>query len=139
MSDKAKVLSVKTLWSAEEIDEPDNLGGDMENAYAVKIFYGEFKRGLLMMSGPEGYFIPATREGVQTADEICILGEDLGAEIDYSQEENEVDEYTSAIAFFTGKLNGAGIILNYETEEDNHEELLAELADKFRKQGLNVM
>lgn len=136
---KSKVLSVTTLWSDEEIPEPDNLGGDMSKAYVVKMWTGSFKRGLLIIPGPEGYFIPATKSGVMDATEFGILSEEVGPEIDVKEiEEGNFDEYTTAIAFFGGEINGAGIILPYETEEDNHEELLAELADKFRKQGLNV-
>ena len=134
-----KVLGIKTLWSSEEFEQPDNLGeGD---AYVIKIWQGEFKRGLLMMSGPEGFFIPATRSGVLDAEELCVLAEDLGyeAETVESDENIELNEYTTAIAYFSGKLSGSAIILNYETADDDHDELLAELADKFRKQRLNVI
>lgn len=137
VSSKEKVVSVKTLWSAEEIDEPDNLGEG--EGYVIKLWTGNFKRGLLIMPGPEGFFIPATRAGALDADELGILAMDMGIDIDPAKaEEGDIEEYTSAIAYFRGKLNGDAIIMNYETDEDNHDELLSELADKFRKQGLNI-
>mgnify|MGYP006916037535 CR=1 FL=1 len=135
---KERVVKVTTLWSAEEIPEPDNLGEG--EGYIIKMWYGEFRRGLLMMSGPEGFFIPATRSGVMDAEELCVLAEDMGVELDEKTlDSDEVQEYTTAIAYFRGKLNGNAIIFSYETEDDDHDELLAELADKFRKQGLSVM
>ncbi len=142
MSEKEKVLSVKTLWSAEETTEPDNLGeGD---GYVIKIYTPcEFKRGLLMMSGPEGFFIPATRAGALEAEELCVLADDLGYDTTETniegENETEISEYTSAIAYFEGRLNGDAIILKYETEDDDHEELLAELSEKFRKQRLHIL
>ncbi len=137
VTSKAKVLSVRTLWSAEETTEPDNLGEG--EAYVVKLYTGNFKRGMLIIPGPEGFFIPASRSGVMDADEFGVLAEDLGLEIDPTVEGSEVEEYTTAIAYFSGQLNGDAIIFPYETDEDNHDELLSELADKFRKQGLRIL
>lgn len=134
VTSKSKVLSVKTLWSSEEIPEPDNLGEG--EGYVVKMWSGQFKRGLLIMPGPEGYFIPATHD-VTDAEEVGILAEDLGYEVDENGEGE--NEYTTAIAYFAGQLNGDAIILPYEQEDDDHRELLAELADKFRKQGLRIL
>lgn len=107
--------------------EPDDLlTGQEVFAQNVNITTkGDYARGTLLMSDSNGYFIPATKEGVKSADEICILADD-----NFSLEE---DEYTRAAAYFSGGFRGAKIILPWENEETNHLEEVSAIQSTLRK------
>lgn len=136
-----KVIAIKKLFDVDDSPQPDNLGEG--EPYVVKIQpEHEFKRGLLMMSSSDNFFVPATREGAKTADELCVLAEDLGIDVDFktdSEGEETAQEYTTAIAYFQGRLSASAVILDYETEGDNHDALIEELRPKLRKQSLNLV
>lgn len=138
MADKEKVLAIKKLFDVEETPQPDNLGEG--EAYVIKINPPvDFKRGLLLMSSSDNFFVSATKDGALTADELCVLADDLGLEVADSENDTQPIEYTSAIAYFQGRLAANSVILDYETESDNHDELIDELRPKLRKQGLNLI
>lgn len=109
-----------------ELHEPDNLTTGQNNiSQNVRVTgTGNFPRGLLLMSNADGYFIPATKEGVTSADEVCILADS------FSLDEGE---YTHAPCYFGGGFRSGNIILSWETEETNHLEEVFALQRTLRK------
>ena len=105
-----------------EIPAPDDL---VQGSYQYDVVtlgtQGDYQRGMLMMSSADG-FIPATSEGIAGADEVCILAENLSF----------TDGTASAGALFAGKFNPNRIILSYETEDDNHSELMEAIRSSLR-------
>lgn len=75
---------------------------------------GEFKRGTLLMSNSDGYTI-STLDGVKSADEVCILCDDVTI---------ADSEFAEVSAYFEGEFNDARVILPFEGEDDNHAELI---------------
>ena len=87
---------------------------------------GEVKRGLLLMTG-NGGFVPATEAGISSAEELCILADTL-----------EIPEGNTALAYgyFTGTFNAKELILGFEGEEDNHEDVIEVIRSVLRKRGI---
>ena len=74
---------------------------------------GEYEQGELLMSGADG-FVQSTKEGINTATEICILSEYVVLK------ENET---AYAAAYFSGEFNADLVVFPFETEDDNHNEI----------------
>lgn len=119
-------LKRKDLSYGYELQQPDDLTvGLNEIAQNVSVIgIGEFPRGLLLMSNADGYFTPATKEGISSANEICVLADS------FSLDENE---YTRAPAFFTGGFRGEKIILAWEDESTKHQEEISSIQSVLRK------
>lgn len=110
---------------ADEIPAPDNLVAGFSIASHISVKTpGEYSRGMLLMSGSDGFFEKATKAGIKTADEICILASNFGL---------EDGEYTEAAAYFSGKFSEDAIILPYEEESDDHEQEISEIESTLRK------
>lgn len=109
------------------VPPPDNLiAGNYGAVYAdtVKIATaGEYKRGMLMMSGNDGY-VSSTKAGVSTAGSLCILTDDV------TVGENE---YADTTAYFEGEFNDERVIFPFETETDDHDELVELVREPLRK------
>ncbi len=84
---------------------------------------GEYKRGTLMMAGSDGY-VASTRAGIPTAAGFCILCDDV------TIGENE---YAETAAYFQGEFNDSKIIFPFETETDDHDELVELARDYLRR------
>ena len=89
---------------------------------------GEHKRGLLLMTGTEG-FIPATSAGLATAKELCILCRDT--EIPEGQK-------AAVYAYFSGTFKGSSIILSWEAEGDDHEAMIEGVRETLRQHNILV-
>lgn len=83
---------------------------------------GEHKRGELLMTGTEG-FIPATKEGLASAKEVCILCSD-----------RDIPDGMKAVsyAYFSGTFKASSVILSWETEEDNHDAEIEAIREVLR-------
>lgn len=88
---------------------------------------GEYKRGELMMSSGDNEFTSATKAGLASASEICILCHDC--------EIPEGKDYFTA-AYFTGTFNADRIILSYETEANDHAALIEEVKTYIRRRAI---
>ncbi|MBQ3646721.1 MAG: hypothetical protein IJP96_05215 [Synergistaceae bacterium] len=94
-----------------EVPAPDELIAGHKGAVTVdKITIntvGEYKRGQLMMSASGGIFIPVTKAGIASANEVCILCNN------FVIDENETVEVP---AYFSGDFNASKVILPDGTE-----------------------
>ena len=106
---------------------PDNLiAATLGSVYpdVVKVTgTGELKRGTLLMAGTDG-FVPCTKDGLSTAGSFCILCDDV------TIGENE---YADTAAYFQGEFHDSKIIFPFETEEDDHDELVELARDSLRR------
>ncbi|MBQ7154832.1 MAG: hypothetical protein IJR85_04685 [Synergistaceae bacterium] len=116
----------RKLTEITEIPAPDDLvqGGYVADIVALAS-PGDYKRGLVLMSGEDG-FIPATSAGIGSADEACILAENISF----------TEGTCSASAYFGGIINSERVILGYETESDNHSELISAVKPVLRAHKL---
>ena len=80
------------------------------------------------MSTSAGTFTPATAEGVSSADELCILCDDV-----LQLEEGQT---AKTEAYFSGTFKASEVILTYETENDSHAELIEAVRASMRKHNL---
>lgn len=83
---------------------------------------GEVKRGTLLMSSGENYVL-ATRDGIKNAENLCILCDDTTL---------VSDELAEVCAYFEGDFNDTKIIFPFETDEDNHAELVEAVREPLR-------
>ena len=110
----------------QEIPPADDLIGGWYTASPITLnAEGELQRGTLLMTTDGETFTPASEAGVASAQELAILCADVDTE----------NNPITTTAYFSGTLSGLRVILPYETEEDNHEELVEALRVKFRRQG----
>lgn len=119
------------LVDTENIPAPDELVISLGNAdtYTIKLATeGEYKRGMLLMSGADG-FVKATKTGAASAGELAILADDI---------ELSENEYANVNAYFGGVFKGTSIIISDESESDDHAALLEGLSAKFRAQKILV-
>ena len=101
MSDKAE-YKIK-LCELEDLVLPDDLvQGEVETGGIYVDGAGKYKRGELLMSNSAKYFVKATESGMSTADELCILSEDL---------ELDDDTIAQSVGYFFGAYNQNRIIL----------------------------
>lgn len=93
----------------------------------------ELARGMLLMLNGDS-FEPATATGAASSSELCICASD------YTSESVETEEGSIYLvwAYFSGTFKGSSIILPYETEEDDHDELIEVLRPALRKQNIFV-
>lgn len=89
---------------------------------------GEYVRGELMMSGTGG-FVSATKDGLASAEEICILCEDLIL---------PDGQYAEVVGYFGGRFKAESVILPYETVDSVHAEELAAIEDILRKHKIFI-
>ena len=113
-----------------EVPAPDDLINGWYTSSNVKLT-GEcsLKRGTLLMSSGNNEFVPATNAGLESASEIAILCDDT---------ELPAGESGLKAAYFSGDFLGTRIILPYETEEDNHAELIDAIRVALRKHSIMV-
>ena len=112
----------------QDVPAPDALVIGEASRDMIHIVAGSYRRGMLLMSGDEG-FVPATSAGIASASELCILSESM-----------EVPEgHTLAtLGYFAGEFSAASVILPWEGEEDNHDELMAAVHETLRKHNIYV-
>ena len=80
------------------------------------------------MSTSAGTFTPATAEGAASADELCILCNDVLQLEDGQTAKTE--------GYFSGTFKASEVILTYETESDSHSELMEAVRASMRKHNL---
>lgn len=106
MPDEATTTTeyVKNGYEAEDIPAADDLvaGTDYDVGMIEVSGEGEYHRGELMMTGAGGQFVKATSAGLSSAQELCILCEDVGL---------GDGERGKFYAYFSGKFRGGGVIL----------------------------
>lgn len=127
-----KEITVQKLSDIEDIPAPDDLvvGTGAQSDIIEITEPGDFKRGTLMMSAGGGEFVPVTSSAsISSALELCILGED------YEVAEGEIGE---SWGYFAGRFNGTRLILPYETEGDDHAELVRAIKPGLRKQPIFI-
>lgn len=112
-----------------QVPAPDDLVNGWYTCAPVEVA-GEcaLKRGTLLMGSGKA-FSAATSEGLASADEAAILCAD--AEVPAGQK--AVRE-----AYFSGEFLGSRVILPWETEEDDHGELIDGIRAALRKHNLMV-
>ena len=101
MSDKTEYKM--KLSEIEEIPAQDDLvQGDAETGGIYIDGAGVYKRGEVLMSDSNHHFVKATESGMSSADELCILSEDI-----------EIDDESMAMTtgYFFGTYNQNRIIL----------------------------
>ena len=91
---------------------------------------GDIYRGTLLMSTNAGTFTPATAEGAASADELCILCDDVLLLEDGQTAKTE--------GYFSGTFKASEVILTYETESDSHAELMEAVRASMRKHNLHL-
>lgn len=82
---------------------------------------------LLMLSGTK--FVPATSAGVSTATELCICANDFPSGTISTDDDGDL---MLVWAYFSGTFKASSIILPYEGEDDDHDELLEAIKSKLR-------
>ena len=132
MPDDKTPVTLQLVRNEGTVPPPDDLiAGSKGAVYTdiVKILdAGEFKRGTLMMSGNDGYIL-ATQSGLATANGICILAEDVIV---------GENQYAETPAYFEGEFNDARIILPFEGESDEHDELIESIREPLRKSKIFI-
>lgn len=119
----------RSLAEILQIPAPDDLiTGAFKSDTIVLATAGEYKRGMLLMSSGSG-FVKATAAGIASASELCILSDTLTV---------AEGEAAPASAYFAGTFNGERIILPYETENDDHSELLEAARPALRPHGIFI-
>ena len=88
---------------------------------------GKYSRGELLMSNGDNEFMTATATGLASAQEVCILCSDC--------EIPDGMTYFTA-GYFSGHFNGDRVILSYETEADDHAELMDAVKVSLRRRAL---
>ena len=123
----ATELEFQLIKDAGSAPPPDDLiasPGGAVHVDLVKIStQGNFKRGTLFMANAEGY-IPATQAGLATANNFCILCDNI---------ELGENAYIEAAAYFTGDFNDAKVIFPFETESDDHDAIVELAREPLRK------
>ena len=126
MADKTQ-LEVQLVKNEGTVPVPDDLIAGHYGAVHLDLIKiataGTYKRGTLLMAGADGY-VNATQAGLSTAAGLCILADDVTV---------GADEYADVPAYFTGEFNDARVILPFETEEDEHDELVDAIREPLRK------
>lgn len=132
MPDDKTPVTLQLVRNEGTVPPPDDLIAGSEGAVYTDIVKisdaGEFKRGTLMMSGNDGYIL-ATQLGLAAANGICILAEDV------TVGENQ---YAETPAYFEGEFNDARIILPFEGESDEHDELIESIREPLRKSKIFI-
>lgn len=120
----------RQLLGIEAVPPHDELvqgyGGMSQISDIVISQAGEYKRGLLLMSS-SNEFIPATADGMSSATELCILVDDVTV---------SDGEAAKTAGYFGGEFKASCIRLAYETEDDDHDELLLAIAPVLRQHGI---
>lgn len=113
-----------------QVPAPDDLIHGWYTAAKILIT-GEvdLKRGTLMMSSGGNVFVPATSGGLASAEELCILCEDV---------ELEAGLTAQVSGYFSGEFLRSRVILTWETEEDDHAALIEAIRPELRKHRLMV-
>ena len=83
---------------------------------------GAFQRGTLLMLGADGY-IPATKAGLSSASGFAILADEV------TVGENE---YAEMAAYFEGDFNEEAVIFPWETDSDDHAEIVEAAREPLR-------
>lgn len=132
MPDDKTPVTLQLVRNEGTVPPPDDLIAGSKGAVYTDIVKvavaGTFKRGTLMMSSADSY-IPSTQAGLATASGICILSEDI------TIGENE---YTETPAYFEGEFNDARIILPFEGDSDDHDELIETIREPLRKSKIFI-
>lgn len=121
----------ENLVGITEVPAPDNLVQGTARISEVKLSVaGSYKRGELLMSSGSNEFITATNGGLASAVEICILCRDC-----------EVPESSTIFTagYFAGTFSADSIVLSYETEANDHAELLSEIITTLRRRNIFIV
>lgn len=114
-----------------QVPAPDDLIHGWYTSSPIKLTgTGDILRGTLLMSTGSGTFTPAASAGLSGADELAILCDDVLA--------LEEGMTAKAEGYFSGEFSGSRIILPYETEEDDHAELIDAIRVTLRKHSIMV-
>lgn len=109
---------------------PDDLIAGWYTANPIQLASGAgLKRGTLVMSSGDNIFTAAEKAGISNAFELAVLCEDIP----------EDAEDCATTACFSGIINGASIILPYETETDIHSEQIEAIRPALRRAGFTVL
>ncbi|MBQ7578615.1 MAG: hypothetical protein IJT21_10170 [Synergistaceae bacterium] len=124
---EATQAELQLIKNAGSAPPPDNLIASPSGAIHVDLAkistQGEFKRGTLFMAGADGY-IPATQAGLTTANNFCILCDDI------TIGENE---FIETPAYFEGDFHDSEVIFAFETENDDHDSIIELAREPLRK------
>lgn len=118
-------LKRREFSSSEEIPEPNALLMGLNQSSTIKINGpADLVRGELLMSDDDGNFITATKTGITTAKEICILAEDILI---------SDEQYTETVGVFSGAVNKNALVFSWEDENSNHDDEIKEVRAILRQ------
>lgn len=124
----ADQVSLELVKDECTVPPPDNLiavnWGSVYPDIVKVTSQGEFKRGTLLMTDGAGNYIASTKAGLTSANSFCILCDNV------TIGENE---YAETAAYFQGEFNDSKVIFPFETEEDDHDELIELARDNLRR------
>lgn len=119
----------RSLAEILQIPAPDDLiTGVFKSDFISLTTAGDYQRGMLLMSSGSG-FVKATEAGIASANELCVLSDTLTV---------PDGEAAPASAYFSGTFNGERVILPYETDSDDHAELLDAIRAALRKHSIFI-
>lgn len=114
-----------------QVPAPDDLINGWYTAAPITLTgTGDILRGTLLMSTSAGAFTPATESGLASAEELCVLCDEVTG--------LEEGQTARAEGYFSGEFLGARLILSYETGETPHSSLIDAIKPILRKHKLMV-
>lgn len=118
-------LKRREFSSSEEIPEPNALLMGLNQSSPIKINGpADLVRGELLMSDDNGDFVTATKSGITTAKEICIMAEDVLI---------SDNEYLETVGVFSGAFNKNALVFSWEDENSNHDDEIKEVRAILRQ------
>lgn len=126
MADSKTPVTMELVSTDATVPAPDMLLVGPKGAVHTDIVKvaaeGNFQRGTLLMAGADGY-VPATAADLPTAVDFAILADDatIGA-----------DEYAEVPAYFEGDFNEDAVIFLWETDSNNHAEIVEAAREPLR-------
>lgn len=136
MADDEKTIYRSKLHQVYDVPKHDELVQGAVTRDYIQIAAGDkdITRGMLLMLNGDA-FEPATATGAASASELCICASN------YPNGTIESDNGSIMLvwAYFSGTFKGTEIVLPYETDEDDHDELIEALRSALRKQNILIV
>ena len=128
MADEEATIYREKVSEVVEVPGADDLVQSRAVPSEIKVSIGGvYKRGELMMSNGDNEFMTATAAGLAGAQEVCILCRDCDIP-------NGQTLFTAG--YFSGTFNADKVILSYESEGDDHAELIEAVKVSLRRRAI---
>lgn len=120
-------VTMELVRTEGTVPAPDMLlvgPGGAKHTDVVKVAAeGSFQRGTLMMASGDGY-VPATAAGLSSATDFAILADDVTV---------GQNDHAELAAYFEGDFNEDAVIFPWETENDDHAEIVEAAREPLRR------